>query len=162
MLLWGPSLLAQNSPHAVWGKVLNSAKQPPKSLFFQFYAYIKSCPTEVLTHKSFGSGYYEPEGTWWLNTGNFATEWQIGDNRVAELLSIQAGQVERKTVVGTLTGAGNDFFGNAILERVPYKPDNLTPVELVSFRAHLIPEGRMRLSWQTVSGIITTKRCFNN
>ena len=147
----GSQSYAQNSPHAVWGKVLNSAKQPPKSEFFQFYAYIKSRPTEVLTHKSFGSGYYEPEGTWWLNAGNFTTEWQIGDTLVVELLSIQAGQVERKTVVSMLTGAGNDFFGNAILERVPSQPDHLTPVELVSFRAAMNADGRVRLSWQTAS-----------
>ncbi len=143
---------AQNSPHAVWGRVLNAAGQPPRAEQFRFTAYIAQRPTEILTQNSFGCGYHEPDGTWWLNTGNFQTEWQIGDTLVVELLLVAGpDHTERAILRGALTGAGNDRFPDAALEIVRQTPDSPTPVELISFSADRQDDGSVELIWKTAS-----------
>ncbi len=147
-------VLAQNAPHAVWGTVVDSRNQPPRADKFAFYAYISTRPNEVLTVNSYGCGYHEPDGTWWLNTGNFATPWKIGEVLVVELIAAPRPEhVERKVITGILTGAGNDYFGSAMLEPLKRRASKTTPVTLVHFRAKPGRDGRIELSWQTASEI---------
>ncbi len=150
-LLPVPGAEAQSTPHVVWGKVLNSRMVPPKSESFMFYAYIQSRPADILTHKSVGCGYSEAEGIWYINTGNFKSGWQVGDVLVVELLGFDGrSSIERKLLQRSLTGSGNEYWGEYILEPVPHLADRPLPVELAEFTAR-IKNRRIELLWKTLS-----------
>ncbi|MBD3386070.1 T9SS type A sorting domain-containing protein [candidate division KSB1 bacterium] len=65
------------TPHTVYGRIYNSDGSVPSQGSIEFSANMISRPDEVQTHHSIGAGY--EGGYWYLNAGNFNTDWITGD-----------------------------------------------------------------------------------
>jgi hypothetical protein len=65
------------TPHTVYGRIYNSDGSVPAQGTIEFTANMISRPNEVQTHNSIGAGY--EEGYWYLNAGNFNTDWITDD-----------------------------------------------------------------------------------
>lgn len=144
---------AQNSPHVAWGNIVTSNRIPPAENALTVVGYISTRPNEILTNESFGCGYYGADGTWWLNTGNFATEWQIGDTLVVIFISRSEKHIiEFQKTSGQLTGAGNDYFGTAVLQPGARIKSLRRRFGLILFRANRVSSRKIKLSWQLAEG----------
>jgi uncharacterized repeat protein (TIGR02543 family) len=76
-LLVSNSVLRAGVNHTVTGRVFNFDLSVPANGTVTFNAYITSRPGEVQTQNSVGAGY--SSGYWFINAGNFSSDWHVGD-----------------------------------------------------------------------------------
>jgi len=147
ILVLGTSLFA-GTPHTVMGTV-NAGGSAPAA--FQFNAFIDTRPGEILTETSTGCGYNG--GYYFINVGNFATQWAAGDQIVIqnECLTMEPLDYYGEET-GTLTTDPVDNLGEWVLL------DCIVPVELTSFQAEM-QEEFAAISWITETE--SDMNCFN-
>ncbi len=85
------------TPHIVYGKIMNSDGTVPAAGTVKFKAYLSGRPGEILTESNTGCGYQN--GLWWVEVGNFPTNWSVGEVLIADIGNGNTGSI-------TLNGNG--------------------------------------------------------
>lgn len=100
------------TPHSVFGKVEYTGGSIPQVM--QITAYVKSRPVEILNQNSPGCGYIPSSGQWWIQCGNFPTNWQVGETLQVDFSDGASGT---GTVELQLTANPADDAGITTLDR---------------------------------------------
>ncbi len=123
LLLAGLTINAfAGTPHTVYGRIFNSDGSVPAENDLEFEAHISDRPQEILMQDDTGAGY--ADGYWFLNSGNFATDWQVGDTLAIDF--INRSMQENASIRVVLT---------------PSDPDSVQPVYLQPFITYKLQLG---------------------
>jgi len=95
-----------HEPKLVWGSVTNSDDSVPVPGDISFTAHIQARPWETLNQTSPGCGVetVAAETQYYVECGNFATQWQVGDVLVIEMQNSANGESKTETLVLDDTG----------------------------------------------------------
>ncbi|MBT4131666.1 MAG: hypothetical protein HOE44_13220, partial [Candidatus Marinimicrobia bacterium] len=104
-------LVHAGTTHTVRGVIQNPDASTPVDVTISFNAYIQGRTGEVITASSSGAGY--TDGSWYLNTGNFSTNWSSGEVLIVDFTNSANGGTAQSTT--TLTTSGTDVAAQTTL-----------------------------------------------
>ncbi|MFC1502625.1 T9SS type A sorting domain-containing protein [bacterium] len=99
------------TPHSVFGHIEYQNGSFPD--FISLQAYIIDRPTEILTQNSIGCGYESATGQWYIQCGNFGTDWSSGD---VLYVKFQDNTGLSDSVQVVLSNNPTDYAGTSILQ----------------------------------------------
>jgi len=91
------------TPHIIYGNMISSDGSIPPEDVLTFKAYVTTREDEILIKSEPGCGY--KDGWWWIEIGNFVTDWAIDDTLHIDFTNTSSG--EENIVDITLNGSGN-------------------------------------------------------